>query len=108
MSFQLARARRIFVRLALVCLLPAVSCVAGLVETNSWSLTSPDGKCEICVSLDANSLSYFALYNGKVVIQKSPLGLQRDDQDLQRNLTFGHAGEGYSHREQYELFTGIQ
>lgn len=80
----------------------------GLSETNSWSLSSPDGKCEICVSLDGNRLSYFALYRGKVVIQRSPLGLQRDDQDFQSNLAFGHAGEIYSRREQYELYAGIQ
>lgn len=80
----------------------------GLSETNSWSLSSPDGKCEICVSLDGNRLSYFALYRGKVAIQRSPLGLQRDDQDFQSNLAFGHAGEIYSRREQYELYAGIQ
>ena len=108
MNLQITPARRALMHLALVCWLSVVSCLAGQFETNSWSLTSPDGKCEICVSLDVNSLSYFALYNGKVVIQRSPLGLQRDDQDFQRNLMLGRAGEVYSHREQYELWTGIQ
>ena len=63
---------------------------AGLAESNSWSLVSPDGQCEITVSLgDDGSLSYQAMRAGKIVIQKSPLGLRRDDQDFERGLDFG-------------------
>ena len=74
---------------AALVLLPAMSFAAGLVESNSWSLVSPDGQCEISVSLgDDGSLSYQALRGGKVVIQKSPIGLQRDHQDFERGLVF--------------------
>ena len=41
-------------------------------EPNSWSLASPDGKCEIIVSLgEDGSLSYQALHERKTVLHKS-------------------------------------
>ena len=88
-------------------------CLAGKLwaaqETDSWSLHSPDGQCEISVSLgDDGSLSYQALREGKVVIQKSPLGLQRDDQDFEHLMTLDHAGAIEVKREKYELFAGVQ
>ncbi len=61
-------------------------------ETNLWLLTSPDGQCTISVSLDDGNLCYEALRTGKVVIQKSPLGLRRDDQDFEGSLVFDHGG----------------
>ena len=88
--------------------LPAMSFAAGPVESNFWSLVSPDGQCEISVSLgDDGSLSYQASRGGKTVIQKSPLGLRRDDQDFERGLAFIKAGAVRSHREKYELFAGV-
>jgi len=52
-------------------------------ETNSWLLTSPDGQCAITVSLgDDGNLSYQVSRAGKIVIQKSPLGLRRDDHKI--------------------------
>src|SRR5271169_3728338 len=78
-------------------------------ETNSWSLTSPDGQCAITVSVgDGGSLSCVVSRAGKIVIQKSPLGLRRDDQDFERSLAFDHAGEIEKRREQYELLAGTQ
>src|ERR1700728_1457643 len=59
--------------------------------TNHWPLTSPDGQCAITVSLDdQGDLSYQALRAGKIVIQKSPLGLRRDDEGFEHALTFEH------------------
>jgi alpha-glucosidase len=76
--------------------------------TNSWWLTSPDGQCTISVSLDDGKLSYEASHTGKTVIQKSPLGLQRDDQDFEESLTFANAGKIESRHEKYELFAGTR
>lgn len=99
----------VFLFVAAVGLLPAMSFAASPVESNSWSLASPDGQCEITVLLgDGGSLSYQASRGGKIVIQKSPLGLQRDDQDFERGLVFAGAGKVRSQREQYELFAGVQ
>jgi alpha-glucosidase len=90
-------------------LLPAITSGASLAESNSWSLASPDGQCEITVSLgNDGSLSYQAMRAGKIVIQKSPLGLRRDDQDFERGLAFIDAGKVRSRYEEYELFAGVQ
>jgi len=94
---------------AALLLLPAITLGASLAESNSWSLVSPDGQCEITVSLgDGGSLSYQAMRAGKIVIQKSPLGLRRDDRDFERGLIFANAGKVRSQREEYELFAGVQ
>jgi hypothetical protein len=77
-------------------------------DTNFWQLASPDGQCEISVSLDGGKLSYHVSRQKKIVIQKSPLGLRRDDQDFESALVFDRAGKIESRRERYELFAGTQ
>jgi hypothetical protein len=79
-----------------------------LAEPTEWSLESPDKKCEITVSLDAGRLSYYTSLDGKTVIQKSPLGLKRDDEDFENGLVFERAGKIEKRREKYELFAGVQ
>jgi alpha-glucosidase len=96
----------LFVPLAICCW--ALSSLAGLGQTNSWSLTSPDGQCAISVSLDGGNLSYEVSRDGKIVILKSPLGLQRDDQNFESGLNFERAGKIESRREKYKLFAGPQ
>ncbi|MDB6108685.1 MAG: Retaining alpha-galactosidase precursor [Pedosphaera sp.] len=91
-------------------LLPATLFAAALraADTNSWSLASPDQRCVISVSLGkAADLSYEVRREGKVVVEQSPLGLQRDDQNFEHTLVFDHVGETERRREQYELFAGI-
>ena len=80
----------------------------ALAGTTEWSLESPDKKCEITVSLDSGRLSYHTSFDNKAVIQKSPLGLKRDDQDFKNGLAFEHAGKVEKGREKYELFAGVQ
>jgi len=76
-------------------------------ETNSWSLNSPDAQSRITVSLAGDgTLSYEVSRDGRLVIAKSPLGLQRDDQDFSRGLVFKSAESARTHREKYELFAG--
>jgi alpha-glucosidase len=89
--------------------LPALLFASALraADTNSWSLASPDGRCVISVSLGrAAELSYEVRREGKVVVEPSPLGLQRDDQNFEHALVFDHAGETGNRHEQYELFAG--
>jgi hypothetical protein len=75
-------------------------------ETNAWSLTSPNEQCQISVFLNDGQLSYQTFFRGKMVIQKSPLGLVRDDQDFQSGLAFETAGATESRPETYELLAG--
>jgi len=78
-------------------------------ESNFWSVASPDGRCVISVSPGHDgSLNYQVSRAGKIVIQKSPLGLRRDDQDFAHSLVFDHAGKIEKRREQYELFAGTR
>lgn len=84
--------------------LPAV---AGA-STTTWSLKSPDGRCKISVFLDSGKLNYETSLNQKVVIQESPLGLRRDDEDFEDGLVFERAGRVEKRREEYELFAGVQ
>ena len=93
---------------ATVFLLGIISAFAG-VKTNFWSLVSPDRQCAIAVSLgDDGRLSYEVSRNGKMVVQKSPLGLRRDDEDFEHSLAFDHAGKIERRHEKYELFAGTQ
>jgi hypothetical protein len=76
-------------------------------STNTWSLASPEGHCEITVTLkEDGSLTYHALRDGKVVVQDSPLGLRCNDQDFERALVLDQAGNTTKREEVYELFSG--
>jgi hypothetical protein len=77
-------------------------------EINSWQLISADKQNEISVSLADGNLSYEVSRDGKTVIEKSPLGLQRDDQDFEHSLVFDNAGKIEKHSEKYELFASTQ
>jgi alpha-glucosidase len=101
--------RLILLPAAMLALWPFVAAARATSETNSWLLTSPDGQCAITVLLNNDGdLSCHVSCAGKVVIRKSPLGLQRDDQDFEHSLVFDHAGKIEKQREKYELFAGTQ
>ncbi len=83
------------------------SVVSAATPSGTWSLSSPENHCTISVSLSENgSLNYEASRDGKVVIQKSPLGLERDDQNFNQALVFDAVGDVATHRETYDLFSG--
>ncbi len=98
---------RVLLSASLILLAGTISRTAAS-ETSLWPLASPDGQCAISVSLDNGSLSYEVSRAGKIVIQKSPLGLQRDDQNFERGLVFEGVGKTESRRETYQLFAGVQ
>ncbi|HEY3931763.1 MAG TPA: glycoside hydrolase family 97 catalytic domain-containing protein [Verrucomicrobiae bacterium] len=108
MILKLKNIRPLLLPIALLVLSQVMYPAAGLAETNSWSLASPNGQCKISVSLADGKLSYKVSRAGKIVIQQSPLGLQRDDQNFERRLVFQSAGKMESRREKYELFAGPQ
>lgn len=89
-------------------LLLLVVTAADSAGADAWSLASPNGACAISVSLDSGRLSYQASLDGKVVVQKSPLGLRRDDQDFEQKLVFEKSGRVEKRREKYDLFAGVQ
>jgi alpha-glucosidase len=95
--------RFVLLAIALNLLVQGISAAA---ESNSWQLTSPDGRCSISVALDAGKLGYEVWRAGTIVIQRSQLGLRSDDQELDRSLIFDRAEQVEHRREQYELFAG--
>lgn len=108
MLLKLKKLRTVLFSLALLIAYPASSAMADIADGNSWLLKSPKSQCEISVSLEEGRLSFQVLRAGKVVLQKSPLGIRRDDQSFESALTFDLAGKIYSRREKYELFAGVQ
>lgn len=100
--------KRISGLILLIALFSLMFLLSSRAAESTWSLVSPDGKCEILVSLDSGQVSYQTLFDGKAVIEKSPLGLKRDDQDFESGLTFESAGKIEKRREKYELFAGVQ
>lgn len=101
--------RSTFLSVTVLVVSPVMSLAAGLTESNSWSLFSPDRQCEISVSrADDGSLSYQVIRDGKVVIQKSPLGLECNDEAFRQGLVPTGAGKVRSQRQKYELFAGVQ
>jgi hypothetical protein len=77
--------------------------------SRSWEMDSPNGQCVISVTLAGDgSLTYQVTHRGQSVIQRSALGLQRDDQNFESGLSFANAGKITSRREKYDLFAGTR
>ncbi len=76
-------------------------------DRGPWNVTSPDGKNRIEISLnDQGELSYRVSHRGRWALQASPLGLRRDDESFERDLSLIEAGPAEKRRETYELFSG--
>jgi alpha-glucosidase len=99
---------KILFLLAVGLALPPLCCIDAVAETNTWLLASPNKQCKISISLDQGRLNFRASRDGKLVINKSPLGLLRDDQNFEHSLSFERAGKIFSQREKYELLAGGQ
>lgn len=78
-----------------------------------WSITSPDQSLKMQLSLnDSSELNYqvVALNEGKevVVIEPSPLGISRNDQSFNENLSFVSISETEIIEDDYTLLAGKQ
>ena len=89
----------------LICLLALH--IAAADSSNSWSLSSPDGKRAISLALGREGrLSYRVTFQGSVIMEDSPLGLIRDDQAFEKDLKFVSAEKPMTRRERYQLMSG--
>ncbi len=87
----------------------ASAVAATMPETHSWALYSPNHANGISIALSADGqLSYETLRAGKIVIQKSPLGLRCNDQDFETALSLSTAEKVFTRREKYQLFAGVR
>ena len=87
---------------------PILWCAAALLnQTPQWTLSSPDNKVNINVfHSEEGKLSYNVKYNGKEVVQPSPLGIDRSDEQFSANLTFFSASAVNPIDEKYSLKSG--
>ncbi|MGK7397470.1 MAG: glycoside hydrolase family 97 catalytic domain-containing protein [Candidatus Cyclobacteriaceae bacterium M3_2C_046] len=82
----------------------------------SWEVDSPDGELAFHVFLDQSvedgANLFYQVYSGKdtkqMIIEKSPLGLVRSDQDFSQNLSFAQASTIQTSDETYDLVAGKQ
>jgi alpha-glucosidase len=76
----------------------------GNVHAQEWNLSSPDKKINIRIS-NTGSLSYSVSYDKQTVINDSPLGIQRDDQQFSGSLKFVEKNQNKI-KEPYTLLVG--
>lgn len=65
--------------------------LSGLLPLYARPLTtiqSPDAKTQVNLVLKDGTLSYNVLYNGKIILENSPLGMITNVSDFSRNLTW--------------------
>jgi len=72
-----------------------------------WSVTSPDGRNRIEVSLNEEGEASFRVrHRRRWVLEPSPLGLTRDDQAFERGLSWVETGPLVLRQESYDLVSG--
>lgn len=82
---------------------------AAKASTLSWSLTSPDYRCSIAVTIARDSsLTYETRYNGRLVIHPSRLGLRSDQCPLSHGFALARLSKPVARREVYDLYCGPQ
>ncbi|MFT4093788.1 MAG: glycoside hydrolase family 97 catalytic domain-containing protein [Niabella sp.] len=60
--------------------------IRSYVAAQELKITGPDGRLEVRVSLDHGAAAYKIIYNGKVFLENSPLGLMTTMGDFSKNL----------------------
>src|SRR5882762_6342248 len=81
-----------------------VNLLSFKISGQPWSVSSPDGKISVKVSREPG-LSYTVMYDGRTVIENSPLGIVLDNQSFSDDLNFLNQGRN-SIDEKYSLMVG--
>jgi alpha-glucosidase len=85
----------------------AVVFLAGLPSTAArWSVTSPDGRTTIVVTLADGRLTWQVSGSGASILAESPLGIRRADQSFTDGLTFLSASDTVTLDERYHAAHG--
>lgn len=82
---------------------------SGFAQNSPWKLTSPDGKITVKLNIGPSAIEkllYTVSLNGKMVLQPSPLGIDREDQQFGPDLTFVSSTEPALIDEHYQLKSG--
>lgn len=79
-------------------------CIPASAQQN-WQLTSPNNDIVVNIVDQAGTLMYDVSYKKKIIVESSPLGIERDDQLFSGNLKFTKETKK-SVRESYNLLVG--
>jgi hypothetical protein len=77
--------------------------VSGLVQAEGNQVISPDGKLSVSVLVENGAPVYRVAYNGKIFLEKSPLGLKTNVGDFTVGLTMNEQVTRRKIDENYEL-----
>jgi alpha-glucosidase len=93
----------------IACMVMLSSC-AFLASDNSWTVTSPNNIIRIVIELDASknalgNIFYTVKHGAQTVVQRSPLGLELEDQSFSQNLFF-QSIESKKINDSYTLLNG--
>ena len=81
----------------------AILFVAGFVKAQDTKITSPDGKLEVTVGVNAGVPVYTVTYNGKVFLKPSPIGMKTNVGDFTKDLSISDKITQKSVEESYSL-----
>lgn len=81
----------------------AILFVAGFVKAQDTKITSPDGKLEVTVGVNAGVPVYSVSYNGKVFLKPSPIGMKTNIGDFSKDLSLSDKTSQKSIDESYSL-----
>ena len=77
--------------------------VSGLVQAEGIQVISPDGKLSVSILVENGAPVYSVMYNGKIFLEKSPLGLKTNVGDFTIGLTMNEQVTRRKIDETYEL-----
>ena len=78
-----------------------------LAEEKEHAITSPDGKITVSFQIsDRGNAMYDVRYDGAMVLQKSMLGIAREDEDFTSGLMLESASDIESVKSDYEMAYG--
>ena len=88
-----------------------IACQTDDEARGDWSVNSPNGKLKMTVSLnDSSELTYqvFSIKDDQstTIIEESPLGLSRNDQDFSKVISLINEGKSQNIQDNYTLVTG--
>src|SRR5688572_23967388 len=78
--------------------------IAGKAIAQEWNVASPDKKINVRI-LNQQKISYSVTYNGRTIVNSSPLGIQLDDHHFEEGLKSIDSKQT-TNKEEYKLLVG--
>jgi hypothetical protein len=87
----------------LLLVLLSLMMASAVYAQNPMSVLSPDGNLELKVSLSNGSPQYSVNYNGRTILENSPLGLLTNEGDFRSDMTFMESSTGEVDKDYTEI-----